>query len=193
MTPIQKSIQDYLALRRELGFKLRDAALCLSQFAAFMDAQGATRITTELALTWVQQNSSIRPSTRAQRLGHVRTFARYHVANDPQTEIPPPGLLPFRAARARPYLYSDEEIERLLLLRRAADAGYGIGQIARLPQERLLDLLGISWIQAPSEGEAQAAHLTKAENIYATISQDYDSLLFGTPILIRNLALIKII
>lgn len=114
MTPIQKSIQDYLALRRELGFKLRDAAICLSHFAAFMEAQGATRITTELALKWVQQNSSIRPSTRAQRLGHVRTFARYHVANDPQTEIPPPGLLPFRAARARPYLYSDEEIAQLL-------------------------------------------------------------------------------
>jgi integrase/recombinase XerD len=114
MNSLRESIQDYLALRRSLGFKLRDAGICLSKFAAFLEARGATYITTQLAMEWAQQSQSVLPSTCAQRLGHVRSFARHHVASDPQTEIPPPGLLPFRPRRARPYLYSEEEIERLL-------------------------------------------------------------------------------
>lgn len=114
MNPLRESIQDYLALRRSLGFKLRDAGICLAKFAAFLEARGTTHITTRLALEWAQQNQSVLPSTCAQRLGHVRGFARHHVASDPQTEIPPPGLLPFRPRRARPYLYSEEEIDRLL-------------------------------------------------------------------------------
>ena len=114
MTTIGQSIQDYLALRRSLGFKLRDAGLCLAKFAAFLEARGALHITTALALEWAQQSPSALPATCAQRLGYVRGFTRYHVASDPQTEMPPPGLLPFHAHRARPYLYSDEDIARLL-------------------------------------------------------------------------------
>ncbi len=53
--------------------------------------------------------------------------------------------------------------------------------------KKLLDLLGIPWIQAPSEGEAQAAYLAIKNVVWGTASQDYDSLLFGAPILVRNL------
>jgi len=55
--------------------------------------------------------------------------------------------------------------------------------------KRLLKLLGIPWIQAPSEGEAQAAHLTRKRDTDFCASQDYDSLLFGAPQLIRNLTI----
>ena len=113
MTPLGQAIQDYLALRRSLGFKLRDAGLCLVKFAAFMETRAAPHITTSLALEWLRQHPA-QPATWAQRLGYVRGFARYHMANDPQTEVPPPGLLPFRPCRARPYLYSDEDIAGLL-------------------------------------------------------------------------------
>jgi len=51
----------------------------------------------------------------------------------------------------------------------------------------LLDLLGIPWIQAPSEGEAQAAHMVRRGDVTYAVSQDYDSLLFGSPVLVRNL------
>jgi flap endonuclease-1 len=54
--------------------------------------------------------------------------------------------------------------------------------------KRLLDLMGVPWIQAPSEGEAQAAHLASKGDVWISASQDYDSLLFGTPRLVRNLA-----
>jgi len=50
MTPLEQAIQDYLALRRSLGFKLREAGICLAKFAAFLDARGASHITTALAL-----------------------------------------------------------------------------------------------------------------------------------------------
>ena len=66
-------------------------------------------------------------------------------------------------------------------------------QTARLTPEiieeskQLLEALGIPWIQAPSEGEAQCAFLCKNKDVYAAVSQDFDTLLFGSPLLIRNL------
>ncbi|MEM3700522.1 MAG: flap endonuclease-1 [Candidatus Bathyarchaeia archaeon] len=55
--------------------------------------------------------------------------------------------------------------------------------------KKLLDLMGIPWIQAPSEGEAQAAHLVKLGDADYCASQDYDSLLFGAPRLVRNVTI----
>ena len=55
--------------------------------------------------------------------------------------------------------------------------------------KKLLDLMGIPWIQAPSEGEAQAAHLTKHGDADYCASQDYDSLLFGAPRFVRNITI----
>lgn len=53
--------------------------------------------------------------------------------------------------------------------------------------KQLLDALGIPYVQAPSEGEAQASHMVKHGDAYAVGSQDFDCLLFGSPLLIRNL------
>jgi flap endonuclease-1 len=55
--------------------------------------------------------------------------------------------------------------------------------------KKLLDLMGVPWVQAPSEGEAQAAHLVKRGDADYCASQDYDSLLFGAPRLIRNVTI----
>ena len=55
--------------------------------------------------------------------------------------------------------------------------------------KRLLSLMGIPWIQAPSEGEAQAAHVVKRGDANYCASQDYDSLLFGAPRLVRNVTI----
>ncbi len=53
--------------------------------------------------------------------------------------------------------------------------------------KRLLGLMGVSWIQAPSEGEAQATHLLKQGKVWAVGSQDWDSIMFGAERLVRNL------
>ena len=55
--------------------------------------------------------------------------------------------------------------------------------------KRLLDSMGIPWVQAPSEGEAQAAHLAKRGDADYCASQDYDSLLFGAPKFVRNVTI----
>ncbi len=55
--------------------------------------------------------------------------------------------------------------------------------------KRLLEAMGIPYVDAPAEGEAQAAHMAKIGDVYASASQDYDSLLFGSPRLIRNLTI----
>src|SRR3989338_5964719 len=53
--------------------------------------------------------------------------------------------------------------------------------------KKLLEVMGVSWVQAPSEGEAQVAFMVKKNQLWAGASQDLDSLLFGSPRLIRNL------
>jgi flap endonuclease-1 len=55
--------------------------------------------------------------------------------------------------------------------------------------KRLLDLLGIPWVQAPSEGEAQAAYMSQKGDVWGVNSRDYDSLLFGAPRLVRYLTI----
>ncbi len=55
--------------------------------------------------------------------------------------------------------------------------------------KKLLEFMGIPWVQAPSEGEAQAAYMTKVGDVWASASQDYDSLLFGSLRLVRNLTI----
>ncbi len=114
MMPLRQAIEEYVGLRRALGFKIRRIAENLPKFATFMEQRDATYITTELALKWATQPADHKPSDWAQRLGFVRVFARHWHATDPRTEIPSVGLLPFRPQRARPYLYSDAEIQMLL-------------------------------------------------------------------------------
>jgi len=55
--------------------------------------------------------------------------------------------------------------------------------------KRLLTQMGVPWVQAPSEGEAQAAHMTRKGDTNYCASQDYDSLLFGAPMLMRNVTI----
>ncbi len=114
MNTIQQDIHEYLSMRRSLGFKLRDAGNALLDFSSFMEKHRAPYITQALALIWAQQPTNVQPAHWAQRLGFVRGFARYRSSSDPRTQIPSPGLLPFQPKRARPYLYSDEEIKKLL-------------------------------------------------------------------------------
>jgi integrase/recombinase XerD len=111
---LEQALKDYLRIRRSLGFLLREPATCLRNLVAFLRAQRASYITTELALRWATQPTKDQPSTWAWRLGMVRRFAIWLSAFEPRTEIPPVGLLPHHYRRKLPHIYSDEEIEKLL-------------------------------------------------------------------------------
>ena len=114
MTPLRKAIDEYLMMRRSLGFKLVDMGYNLRHFASFMGHQKASVITTKLALRWAVEPREVLPAQWAARLSYVRSFARYWSAVDSRTEIPPVGLLPYRFQRTTPYIYSEAEIQRLL-------------------------------------------------------------------------------
>jgi integrase/recombinase XerD len=114
MNTLREALQDYLAMRRSLGFKLRDAGRGLHDFVSYLERHRCSHITPAAALTWAQERSYLLPSQWGQQLSWVRGFARYRSASDPRTEIPPQGLLPYRPKRARPYLYSESEIGSLL-------------------------------------------------------------------------------
>jgi integrase len=114
MSPLRQAVEQYLQLRRNLGFQLRVPGRLLHSFAAFAEQEKATHLTVDLALRWAQQPASARPTTWAVRLQAVRRFAVWLCASDRRTEVPPTGLLPYRHERKRPYLYSDAEIANLV-------------------------------------------------------------------------------
>ena len=114
MTPLAQAVEDYLALRRSLGYKLREYGVCLHAFALFLAQRGALHITSALAVEYASSRADQQPVSWAKRLSIIRGFALYRSAADPATEVPQLRLLPFHSKRARPYLYSHEEIDRLL-------------------------------------------------------------------------------
>jgi integrase len=114
MSTIREAIDEYLVLRRGLGFTLRTPGIWLKQFASFLEQHGACTITTQLALDWATQPTNVQPAYMTRRLSVVRGFAQYRSASDPRTQVPPLGTLPHRYQRKPPYIYTDDEIGRLI-------------------------------------------------------------------------------
>src|SRR6266568_2129419 len=114
MSTLAAALEDYLVLRRSLGFKLDRAGRLLTQFVAYCQAADAQTVTVELALSWATLPQGGNPSWFAQRLSVVRGFARHLALVDERTEVPPADLLCDRSHRATPYLYSTEEVVRLM-------------------------------------------------------------------------------
>src|SRR4051794_8478075 len=114
MSKLREVAEQYLQLRRNLGCKLLETGRLLQDFLAFAEREGASHVTTDLALRWAQQPADVQPATWASRLRIVRRFALWLSAADRRTEVPPAGLLPGRYVRRRPYIYSDAEIRDLV-------------------------------------------------------------------------------
>lgn len=114
MSRLHALLDDYLALRRGLGFKLRQERLLLPGFVDLVEQAGEKSVTVELALAWAKKPTGVDPFRWKRRLSMVRGFARYAHAFDPATAVPPNGLLAYRATRPTPFLFSDQEIAALL-------------------------------------------------------------------------------
>jgi len=114
MNPLRQALIDYLSVRRALGYKLERDEKLLTQFLAYLEELGQQNITTETALAWATLPAGAHRSWYSYRLSVIRGFATHLRTIDPATEVPPTDLLPWRARRATPYLYSEEEIAALL-------------------------------------------------------------------------------
>ena len=115
MSTLTDHLEDYLALRRALGHQLADAARLLPGFVVHLEASGASVITVESALDWVQQpDADPSSSVWSRRMTAVRGFARYLSGIDPANEIPPLGLVTFRRRWRAPFIYSDADVVALM-------------------------------------------------------------------------------
>jgi len=92
-----------------------------------------------------------------------------------------------RRERARQeYLKAKEAGDTKKALSKAMQSARLTGEMIE-QAKKLLEALGVPVIQAPSEGEAQAAFMVDQGDFYAAATQDYDALLFGSPLVVRNL------
>jgi integrase len=116
MSALRDAAEDYLVMRRTLGFKLTTWGRHLMSFIDYCEAHHTDHVTTELALTWATQTSrhSGDEVYWSRRLMVVRIFARHLKTLDPATEVPPEDALPHHYRRIAPYLYSPEEITALI-------------------------------------------------------------------------------
>lgn len=126
MSELQKYLEEYLALRQALGYKLRTHRSSLKDFVNFASASHAKSITTELALAWAMKPGTADPKWWAYRLRMVHHFALFVRGRDHDSEVPPLKLLPYSQQRPKPYIYSDEEILRLIEAAKALPCRKGI-------------------------------------------------------------------
>jgi integrase/recombinase XerD len=92
MSGLQAHVDEYLRLRRALGFKLKEEERLLGQLVGYLEAAGATTVSSELAVRWARLPVGVHPNQWAKRLRIARGFAAYLQTIDPTTEIPPPDV-----------------------------------------------------------------------------------------------------
>ncbi len=156
MNTLREAVDEYLGMRRNLGFKLHEAGKALPQFVSFMKQHHAAYVTASLALAWAQLPKGVQPAWWAQRLGFVRGFALHRSATDPRTQIPSPALLPFQPKRARPYIYTDDEIRHLLHAALNMPCRFRRDELRRFTYHCLFGLLSVSGMRL---GEARNLEL----------------------------------
>ncbi|MGI9097604.1 MAG: tyrosine-type recombinase/integrase [Solirubrobacteraceae bacterium] len=115
MSDLRQALDDYLAVRRALGFQLRGYDRFLGDLVSDLERAQARAVTTELAVAWATKPTGVHLFRYKSRLSIARGFARYMQTIDADTQVPPSNLLAFRPrARPAPYLYSAAEIDALL-------------------------------------------------------------------------------
>jgi hypothetical protein len=110
---VAELVEDYIGLRRGLGYRSVTQERALRAFARYLDAHQGP-IPLESTLDWVTSTSSTDPRNPARRLATVRGFLRHLSALDGATEVPAAGLLGPTGHRRPPHVYSDSEIADLL-------------------------------------------------------------------------------
>lgn len=115
---LRYELDRYLTIRRSLGYDLGTAERVLRRFVAFAEGRGVSHITADLFLRWQETFGKAGRQTWGARFGMVRLFAQWLHGLDERHEVLPPGLVPHRTRRMRPYIYNEAEI--VAIIRQAA-------------------------------------------------------------------------
>lgn len=125
---LRERLDEYLAMRRALGFHLGEIERQVGLFCTWLESRGhAGTFTVDEAVTWARLNGDAHPSWWATRLSLVRRFAAYLNANGVDVPIIPAGLLPAKKPRAVPFIYSQDDIDALLA---ACDTAFADQRVA---------------------------------------------------------------
>jgi len=143
MSTLRTAAEDYLAIRRALGFKLRVQGRVLMEFVEYLEQMGMATVTTEVAVEWATKPSGASPQWHAMRLGIARRFAAHLQLLDPRCEVPPRDILPERHRRLPPYIYSAGDIRALM-----AEAGRLRPSFRAATAETVIGLLAVTGMRA---------------------------------------------
>ena len=119
MSALRHHAEDYLQLRRGLGYKLEREGRLLALFVGYLEQAGATTVTTGAAVEWTKLATGAGRAYLARRMRVARGFASYLAAFDPGTEVPPRELFPCSKYRPTPYIYTEAETLALMAAARA--------------------------------------------------------------------------
>lgn len=112
---LRERLDEYLVMRRALGFQLNDLERQVGLFCSWLEARGQRQtFTIDDAVTWARLNPDAHPSWWAARLSLLRRFTAYLNANGVDVPVIPNGLLPARKPRAVPFIYTQNDIDALL-------------------------------------------------------------------------------
>ncbi|MGZ4267550.1 MAG: tyrosine-type recombinase/integrase [Solirubrobacteraceae bacterium] len=139
MSAIRRAAEDYLRMRRALGYKLEIQGWMLDGFVAYLEQAGARTVTIEHAVAWATLPAQADPTYWSDRLSVARQFARHLQTIDPACEVPPTRLLPSRRRRAIPYLYTQQEIVALMCA-----AGQLRGPLHAATHQTLIGLMAVT-------------------------------------------------
>ena len=114
MSVLRQALDDYLRVRRALGYKLARSEKLLAQFLTFVEDRNEDHVTIDIAVAWASLPAGSHLSWMSTRLSIVRRFAIHLHGIDPANQAPPTDLLPGRNRRATPYLYSEADIAALI-------------------------------------------------------------------------------
>jgi integrase/recombinase XerD len=110
---LSNAVNTYLSVRRALGFKLKTVEGYLRSYADFATARGDIRVVSNTSIEWA--GLATLQNQRANRLNVLIRFARFARAEDSCHEIPPANIFCGRRYRRTPYIFTDEEVQRLML------------------------------------------------------------------------------
>lgn len=144
MSDLSTELSRYLNIRRGLGYNLGTTERVLRKFIAFVEQKGAEHVSSALFLQWQETFGHANRQTWSRRLSMVRLFAQWLQSLEPKHEVPPCGLIPARLRRTRPYIYSDEEICRIV---KAAAELPSINGIRALTSTTLFGLIAVTGLR----------------------------------------------
>jgi integrase len=112
---MHQRVEDYLITRRRLGYQLKVEGDELFRFARFADENGNNKaLTIEIAVAWANSSKKVSSICPARRLETIRGLAKFCALFEPETQIPPPGLLGHGHRRIAPHIYTEEELLALM-------------------------------------------------------------------------------